>query len=342
MPWAVCTHRAASAATRHQAYGDIHMLSHQVGAGQAADVRRLAHLETDNARLAAELRRRSIQHAGELDALRCRLGHAEQEARDARQQLATIGQLQQEIEALRSGQALARLEERLAELDAAQRRNDAQQARLDALQAHNQALARQLEAARSDASFIVIGDNKGLHRIQGLNSEAGQRVAAQRPFRDVADLARRADLARDDLERLAAVGALASLAGHRRQAAWSVSAVPVQRDLLLDESNPGLSAKLSFDVNDNVAAPYINTGVRPRMAILREQGVNGQTEMAAAFHRAGFSVVDVHMSDIIAGRVSLPPRLARAATASRGATLSAGSMPITRHRPTRISTGIFM
>ena len=75
--WAVCTHRAASAATRHQAYGDIHMLSHQVGAGQAADVRRLAHLETDNARLAAELRRRSIQHAGEVDALRCRLGHAE-------------------------------------------------------------------------------------------------------------------------------------------------------------------------------------------------------------------------------------------------------------------------
>ena len=76
-------------------------------------------------------------------------------------------------------------------------------------------------------------------------------------------------------------------------------------DGLLEEGNPGLSAKLSFDVNDNVAAPYIATGVRPRMAILREQGVNGQTEMAAAFHRAGFAVVDVHMSDIIAGRVSL-------------------------------------
>ena len=74
---------------------------------------------------------------------------------------------------------------------------------------------------------------------------------------------------------------------------------------LLDDSNPGLSAQLSFDVDADVAAPYIATGVRPRMAILREQGVNGQTEMAAAFHRAGFSVVDVHMSDIIAGRVSL-------------------------------------
>ncbi|MCC6073787.1 phosphoribosylformylglycinamidine synthase [Pseudomonas sp. GCM10022188] len=76
-------------------------------------------------------------------------------------------------------------------------------------------------------------------------------------------------------------------------------------DALLDESNPGLSVKLGFDVNEDIAAPYIAKGVRPRMAILREQGVNGQTEMAAAFHRAGFSVVDVHMSDVIAGRVSL-------------------------------------
>ncbi len=101
------------------------------------------------------------------------------------------------------------------------------------------------------------------------------------------------------------------------QRIWSETSYRIQRmrdnaqcaeqefDLLLDESNPGLSVKLGFDVNDNVAAPYINTGVRPRMAILREQGVNGQTEMAAAFHRAGFSVVDVHMSDIIAGRASL-------------------------------------
>lgn len=101
------------------------------------------------------------------------------------------------------------------------------------------------------------------------------------------------------------------------QRIWSETSYRIQRlrdnaecaeqeyDLLLDESNPGLSARLSFDVNADVAAPFINTGVRPRMAILREQGVNGQTEMAAAFHRAGFSVVDVHMSDIIAGRVSL-------------------------------------
>ncbi|MBL4583908.1 MAG: phosphoribosylformylglycinamidine synthase [Pseudomonadales bacterium] len=76
-------------------------------------------------------------------------------------------------------------------------------------------------------------------------------------------------------------------------------------DRLLDIENPGLSVELSFDSQQNPAAPYINTGARPRVAILREQGVNGQVEMAAAFERAGFSAVDVHMSDIISGRVKL-------------------------------------
>ncbi|MFV8818130.1 phosphoribosylformylglycinamidine synthase [Haliea sp. E17] len=68
---------------------------------------------------------------------------------------------------------------------------------------------------------------------------------------------------------------------------------------------PGLSASLAFDPAEDVAAPYINTGVRPRLAVLREQGVNGHVEMAAAFHRAGFSAVDVHMSDLLAGRHDL-------------------------------------
>lgn len=71
------------------------------------------------------------------------------------------------------------------------------------------------------------------------------------------------------------------------------------------KTDPGLSAKLSFDVNEDISAPFINTGVKPRMAVLREQGVNGQVEMAAAFDRAGFAAVDVHMSDIIAGRADL-------------------------------------
>jgi phosphoribosylformylglycinamidine synthase len=75
-------------------------------------------------------------------------------------------------------------------------------------------------------------------------------------------------------------------------------------DAKLDATDPGLHAKLSYDPNAIPVAPAILTA-RPRMAILREQGVNGQIEMAAAFDRAGFNAIDVHMSDIITGRVSL-------------------------------------
>jgi phosphoribosylformylglycinamidine synthase len=74
---------------------------------------------------------------------------------------------------------------------------------------------------------------------------------------------------------------------------------------LLDSSDPGLHTALTFPVQENPAAPFINPAPRPRAAILREQGVNGQVEMAAAFDRAGFEAVDVHMSDIISGRVAL-------------------------------------
>lgn len=76
-------------------------------------------------------------------------------------------------------------------------------------------------------------------------------------------------------------------------------------DRILDNADAGIQPHLTFDINDNISAPYINTGLRPNMAILREQGVNGQTEMAAAFDRAGFNSIDVHMSDVISGKVSL-------------------------------------
>ena len=74
---------------------------------------------------------------------------------------------------------------------------------------------------------------------------------------------------------------------------------------LLDSSDPGMQPRLSFDPDDVPLAPMQASGARPRMAILREQGVNGQVEMAAAFERAGFACVDVHMSDVIAGRNDL-------------------------------------
>jgi len=72
-----------------------------------------------------------------------------------------------------------------------------------------------------------------------------------------------------------------------------------------DDSDPGLVLRPSFDPQADVAAPFVARGARPRVAILREQGVNGQIEMAAAFHRAGFEAVDVHMSDILSGQVAL-------------------------------------
>jgi phosphoribosylformylglycinamidine synthase len=89
-------------------------------------------------------------------------------------------------------------------------------------------------------------------------------------------------------------------------------------DRILDAKDPGLHVKLTYDVNESIRpSPAGGRGTegesrsasinlsRPKMAILREQGVNGHVEMAAAFDRAGFATVDVHMSDIIAGRVKL-------------------------------------
>ena len=70
-------------------------------------------------------------------------------------------------------------------------------------------------------------------------------------------------------------------------------------------ADAGLSAKLNYDPSDDICAPYIQKGAKPKMAILREQGVNSHLEMAAAFDRAGFSAVDVHMSDLLAKRQSL-------------------------------------
>jgi phosphoribosylformylglycinamidine synthase len=108
-----------------------------------------------------------------------------------------------------------------------------------------------------------------------------------------------------------------SESGIALQRAWSETTYHMQRlrdnpqcaqqeyERILDAADPGLQAKLTYDPAQDIAAPYIGRGARPKMAILREQGVNGQIEMAAAFDRAGFETRDVHMSDIIGGRVSL-------------------------------------
>jgi phosphoribosylformylglycinamidine synthase len=120
--------------------------------------------------------------------------------------------------------------------------------------------------------------------------------------------------------RLRIVSGDAELLDEKRMAlhrAWSETTYHMQRlrdhpecaqqeyDRILDDDDPGLCAELTFDPTEDVTAPYVNRVARPRVAILREQGINGQVEMAAAFYRAGFTAVDVHMTDIIAGRSGL-------------------------------------
>jgi len=95
----------------------------------------------------------------------------------------------------------------------------------------------------------------------------------------------------------------------------------------IDRDDPGLHAVPTFAPDEDIAAPFIARGVRPRLAILREQGVNGQSEMAAAFDRAGFECVDLHMSDLLAGRATLADCVGLAACGgfSYGDVLGAGT-----------------
>ena len=76
-------------------------------------------------------------------------------------------------------------------------------------------------------------------------------------------------------------------------------------DRWLDVADPGISQTATFDISENIALPFILSGLRPRVAILREQGVNSHIETAYVMHQAGFTAVDVHMSDLIAGRTRL-------------------------------------
>ena len=112
------------------------------------------------------------------------------------------------------------------------------------------------------------------------------------------------------------VGVVLQLDRVRMQREWSEMSYRIQAlrdnpataseeyDRILDDKDPGLNADLTFDPSDDITR-VLRSGVRPRVAVLREQGVNSQYEMAAAFMRAGFIAVDVHMSDLLSGRDSL-------------------------------------
>ena len=90
--------------------------------------------------------------------------------------------------------------------------------------------------------------------------------------------------------------------------------------------DPGLHVETTFDPTDDIAAPYVSRGARPKVAILREQGVNSHVETAFAFDRAGFDAYDVHMTDLQSGRFALADAVGLVACGgfSYGDTLGAG------------------
>ena len=151
---------------------------------------------------------------------------------------------------------------------------------------------RKADIERVRSAFDMAGLGRHFHVIGSLGNDDSLRVLAggQEIF-----CATRAELRR----------AWSETTYHMQRLRDNAECAQQERDHNLGRQDPGLHAKLAFDPGEDVAAPYLGHGARPRVAILREQGVNGQVEMAAAFDRAGFAAVDVHMSDIIAGRASL-------------------------------------
>ena len=116
------------------------------------------------------------------------------------------------------------------------------------------------------------------------------------------------------------------------EVSWRISALRDNPECADEEhaafgtDSPGLAVAPTFDPSDDITAPYLATGVRPKVAILREQGVNSHVETAFAFHRAGFEVYDVHMTDLQAGRFDLADAIGLVACGgfSYGDTLGAG------------------
>ena len=146
--------------------------------------------------------------------------------------------------------------------------------------------------------------HEDLHYVQALFE--------QREFPELLYQIGQPEIGSGDLKIGDTVFALADL-----QAAWQETSHQIQRlrdnpacadsefALLKDHERSRLFADLSFDLHDDIAAPFVSGSLKPKIAVLREQGVNGQVEMAAAFHRAGFAAYDVHMSDLLSGRANL-------------------------------------
>jgi phosphoribosylformylglycinamidine synthase len=142
------------------------------------------------------------------------------------------------------------------------------------------------------SEFAQAGLEKHVHNIGALNQE--DRLAVVYDQQEVFNH-----------DRIELHNAWAQTTFHMQKLRDNPACAQQELQQKLRKDDPGMTVNLTFDINDDISAPFINTGARPKIAVLREQGVNGQVEMAAAFDRAGFATIDVHMSDIIQGRVSL-------------------------------------
>jgi len=151
------------------------------------------------------------------------------------------------------------------------------------------------DLAAVHAEFSRQGLGEHLHDLGAPAGQPRLRLWAEGNSKPLLDLAM-TDLQRDWMETSHAVQRLRD----------NPQTADAELAAALEWSAPGLAPRLTFDPADNPAVPMIARGARPPVAILREQGVNGQLEMAAAFDFAGFEAVDVHMSDLQSGRFTLP------------------------------------
>ncbi|MGB6102390.1 MAG: phosphoribosylformylglycinamidine synthase [Pusillimonas sp.] len=149
--------------------------------------------------------------------------------------------------------------------------------------AQRDSVLQQLRAAGLSAHSHAIG---GLNTLDEIQFYRDGQCVYQKP---------RADLGRQWAEVTRRIMALRD----------NPACAQAEFDLWQDSSDPGLAARVDFDPQEDIAAPFISTGKRPRVAILREQGCNSQVEMAWAFDKAGFEALDVHMTDLLSGRVRL-------------------------------------
>ncbi|MET0988571.1 MAG: phosphoribosylformylglycinamidine synthase [Steroidobacteraceae bacterium] len=173
-----------------------------------------------------------------------------------------------------------------------------------------------LDTKSSSAAALFSEEIGAVLQIRALDKEAVDAVLAKQRLAGLCS--KLGSVTKEDRIRIRINGADAIDAPRTQlHRAWSDTSFRMQQlrdnpdcareqfESAIECNDPGLSVKLTFDPAEDVAAPFIGRGARPTVAIVREQGVNSHSEMAAAWHRSGFDAFDVHMTDLIAGRFDL-------------------------------------